>query len=206
MPTLTEPATQTPTTAGRIDRGDADRLTVHAWRTPIDHIGHDHRSPYAERFWLPIIGPTCLFLLRCLAYGYDDNPDTLILSRGALGQQLGLNRDNGGTGKHSPLSRAFQRLEMFRLATQAAPNVVSVRVAMPWLDAGQVTHLADAHRAEHAAWVIAFDTNHPEHTALRGNAAHVAVMRRKNASPELIVASLKAWNVDPATITDLLAS
>ncbi len=203
MPTLTEPAMQAPT---MINRGDADRLTVHAWHTPIDHIGHDHRSPYAERFWLPIIGPTCLFLLRCLAYGYDTNPDTLILSRSALGVQLGLNRDNGGTGKHSPLSRAFQRLETFRLATQLAPNVVSVRAAMPWLDAGQVTHLADAHRDEHAAWVTAFNTNHPDHAELRGNAAQVAVMRRKNATPELIVASLTAWNVDPATITDLLAS
>ena len=73
-------------------------------------------------------------------------------------------------------------------------SVYGVLSASPW------------RAAEHAAWVTAFDTNHPEQAELRGNAAQVAVMRRKNSNPELIVASLTAWNVDPATITDLLAS
>jgi hypothetical protein len=41
------------------------RLTVTAWSDPVlDHLGHDPRSRYAERFWLPIVGPSCLLLGR----------------------------------------------------------------------------------------------------------------------------------------------
>ena len=195
MHTLTTPA---PT-----DVRVSDTLTVTAWRTPIDHIGHDHRSPYAERFVLPIIGPTCLWLLRCLAYGFDTNPDTLTVSRGSLGRQLGLNRDNAGIGRHSPLSRAFDRLTHFGYATQPAPDVLNVRVACPWLDAGQVARLPDAHRAEHGAWIDAFNTANPDDAELRDHAAHVATMRRRGATPELIDAALHAWHATPAVIDAL---
>lgn len=36
----------------------ADRLRIVAWSDPlVDQLGHDPRSTYAERFWLPVLGP-----------------------------------------------------------------------------------------------------------------------------------------------------
>lgn len=37
----------------------ADQLHITAWHDPVvDALGHDPRSPYVERFWLPLLGPS----------------------------------------------------------------------------------------------------------------------------------------------------
>ena len=56
-------------------------LTIQPWPDPIlDTVGHDPRSLYAERFWLPTLGPTTLLLLRHLAAKFDSSP------RGEIGR------------------------------------------------------------------------------------------------------------------------
>ena len=36
-----------------------DRLRIVRWADPVvDVVGHDLRSTYVERFWLPVLGPT----------------------------------------------------------------------------------------------------------------------------------------------------
>ena len=53
-----------------------DRLTVEAWPDPvIDELGHDPRSAYVERFWLGVLGPSTVWLLRRLADQFDRQPD-----------------------------------------------------------------------------------------------------------------------------------
>jgi len=40
-----------------------DHLHVTRWDDPlIDALGHDVRSPYVERFWLPLLGPSTMRL------------------------------------------------------------------------------------------------------------------------------------------------
>ena len=42
-----------------------DQLHVTAWTDPvIDELGHDPRSQYTEWFWLAVIGPSSVWLLR----------------------------------------------------------------------------------------------------------------------------------------------
>ena len=51
-------------------------LAIRPWPDPvIDTLGHDPRSLYVERFWLPTLGPTSLLLLRRIAAGLDEHPD-----------------------------------------------------------------------------------------------------------------------------------
>lgn len=47
MPLTTDPVFPIPT------------IAVEAWSDPvIDQLGHDPRSAYVERFWLPVLGPS----------------------------------------------------------------------------------------------------------------------------------------------------
>ena len=48
-------------------------LTVQPWPDPvIDAVGHEVRSPYVERFWLGLLGPSSTWLLRRLVAGLDE--------------------------------------------------------------------------------------------------------------------------------------
>ena len=47
-------------------------ISITPWADPIiDTLGHDPRSEYVERFWLPTLGPTTLLLLRRIATHFD---------------------------------------------------------------------------------------------------------------------------------------
>ena len=42
-------------------------LTIESWQDPvIDELGHDPRSAYVEKFWLPVLGPSTIWFLRRL--------------------------------------------------------------------------------------------------------------------------------------------
>ena len=45
-------------------------VAVEAWPDPVvDELGHDPRSTYVERFWLPVLGPSTVWFLRRVADG-----------------------------------------------------------------------------------------------------------------------------------------
>ena len=47
-----------------------ETIRILPWHDPvIDTLGHDPRAPYPEKFWLPTLGPSALFLIRYLADG-----------------------------------------------------------------------------------------------------------------------------------------
>jgi len=54
----------------------------------IDTLGHDPRSPYPERFWLPTLGPTALALLRLIAYRFDRAEHGFVLDLAVSMEQL----------------------------------------------------------------------------------------------------------------------
>src|SRR4051794_26631584 len=50
-------------------------LDIRPWADPvIDAVGHDPRSHYVEEFWLSILGPSTVWLLRRMAAGLEANP------------------------------------------------------------------------------------------------------------------------------------
>ena len=47
---------------------DSETLTIRPWPDEvIDRLGFDPRSPYVERFWLGVLGPSTTWLMRRFA-------------------------------------------------------------------------------------------------------------------------------------------
>jgi hypothetical protein len=152
-------------------------ITLTALRTKRDDIGHDPRAPYIERFWLPILGPTAIFLARLAAYGFDTT-DTYSVDTVDLAHALGIRTP-------SRLSQAMHRLGHFELATHNE-NQWTLRAEWPWLDYGYVRNLTEPLKTEHRQWVEAFNTQHPNLAGLRAAAEHLDEHHRKNSPPHLI--------------------
>lgn len=110
--------------------------------------GYPISSTYAELFWLPILGPTAMWLLRRLdrhlAAGDESQP--AVLDETTLSLSLGL---GNRTGHRSPYRRALRRIDSFGVVRTDGGTVVVPRT-LPRLRAGQVNRLPDALRAVHA--------------------------------------------------------
>ena len=126
-------------------------LTLTPWTDPIiDTLGHDPRSEYVERFWLPTLGPTTLLLLRRLATAFDRSPDAVTLDVAELSQSLGLGVREGPS---SPLFRSVDRLIQFDLAVLMKPGHYAVRRNAPPVNRRHMHRLPLSLQREHEAWV-----------------------------------------------------
>ncbi len=129
---------------------DASSLRVEPWIDPvIDTLGHDPRSLYVERFWLPIIGPTATWLLRHLAFGLDANPTGFDLDAGEAAKALGI---GGRSGRHSPLQRSISRCVNFDLARRHGVTTVLVRRRVPPLPRRLLARLPAPVQQRHRQW------------------------------------------------------
>ncbi len=133
-----------------------ESISVQPWPDPIlDAVGHDPRSLYVETFWLPILGPTSVLLLRLLAQRFDREGDRIELPVIETSQALGI-----GTraGESSPLRRTIARLARFEIACrqegQAGP-VLAVRRAVPPLDSRHLRRLPAHLQHAHDDWAHA---------------------------------------------------
>jgi hypothetical protein len=71
-------------------------LYVTPWTDPVlDKLGHDPRSPYTERYWLPILGPSTILLLRKLATELEQHPTGYQLNTTQWAHELGLEIKGG---------------------------------------------------------------------------------------------------------------
>ncbi|MEM8922574.1 MAG: hypothetical protein AAGD35_03660 [Actinomycetota bacterium] len=137
------------TDASPTPRFPEDRLRVTALPDPVlDRLGHDPRSPYVERYWLSILGPSAVLLLRRLAAGLDADPEGFELDPQQWALELGLGTRGG---RHSPFWRTVDRTCRFGMARRNG-EVLTVRRRMPPLTARQVERLPDPLRAAHIAW------------------------------------------------------
>ncbi len=129
-------------------------LTVFPWTDPfLDRDGHDPRSPYAERFWLPTLGPSTYLLHRHLVGGFDRRPAGFALDPLEVSMGLGL----GPTSSRSaPFGKALVRLVRFRQAEVRADGALAVRTSLPPLSARQVERLPPGLQAEHARVSVTF--------------------------------------------------
>jgi hypothetical protein len=126
-------------------------LAVLPWTDPvIDRMGYDPRACYAERFWLGVLGPTALWLLRSLAARFDEAPAGFDMELTELSALLGLGR---GTGKSSPLGRTIARCQRFGLVRTVDHQVIEARRRLPSLTRRRVERLPRSAQIDHAEWL-----------------------------------------------------
>ncbi len=128
---------------------DHDPLPVTAWSDPlVELLGHDARSRYVETYWLPIAGPSSIWVARRLVDWLDTEPDGVSVDVETLARTVGVGT---ATGRQSPIVRTLARLVHFGIAnvngdsfavrTHLAPLPGRHRDRLP-------TSLARSHRAE----------------------------------------------------------
>jgi hypothetical protein len=129
-----------------------DRLDVRPWPDPVlDHLGHDPRSAYVERYWLPILGPSSTWLVRRLAGRLDEHPDGFPLDPATWAVELGLGMRGG---RHGPFWRSLDRACRFGAARRNGPMLVVRRRLAP-LTSQQVERLPPDLREQHHEWTAA---------------------------------------------------
>jgi hypothetical protein len=128
-----------------------DPLRVVPLRGDEDRYRFDVRGPYVERYWLPVLGPSCVFALRRLADALERCPNGLEVPLAPFARSVGLGT---GIGRWSPIVRTLTRLDDFGFA-HAAWDHYAVRVTAPALSRRQARLLPDflaaLHRHEDAA-------------------------------------------------------
>ncbi len=148
-----------------------DLLTIRPWPDEvIDALGHDPRSAYVERFWLGVLGPSAIWLLRRLAAGLDVSPAGFDLPLSDTAQAIGI----GGSGRSSSFARTLARVCQFDLARIELPSTVAVRRKLPPLARRHLARLPESLQEEHRAWQEA-DLRVPELEKQRRRARKLAM-------------------------------
>ena len=115
-----------------------DPLPVRAWRDErVEAIGYGPSSEYVETFWLTMLGPSCVFVLRRFGWWLELQPDGFEVPMEDLARTVGL---GAGVGRRAPIVRTLARLIEFKLALIDGPHY-AVRVALPPLTPRQVVRL-----------------------------------------------------------------
>ncbi len=127
-------------------------VRVTGWSDPVlDRLGHDPRSTYVEQFWLPIVGPSCLLLIRRLAAELERQPEGFTFDSAAWSLELGVGVKGGRNG---PFWRAIERACRFGATYRNGP-VLAVRRRLPPLTARQVDKLPRPLQEAHGEWTAA---------------------------------------------------
>jgi hypothetical protein len=135
--------------------GDArrapDQLRIVPWIDPVvDAAGHDPRSWYVETFWLGVLGPSTVWLLRLLAAGFDEAPSGFDLDLDDTARALGI---GGRRGRNAPFQRTLDRCVTFDMARPAGPATLAVRRHLPPLARRHLLRLPPTLQERHRSWV-----------------------------------------------------
>ena len=160
----------------------------------VDADGHDPRSRYAETFWLPILGPSTLWLLRHIAGRFDTEPTGFTLELDEASSALGI-RSNGG--RNNAFQRSIGRMIGFNMGRVVDDVTIEVRRVMPWLHGGQVRRLSSRRQRLHHQ---TFDQREERRREDGRRAAGVAsTLLQLGDSPDLVEQQLLTWGVEPRT-------
>ncbi len=175
-------------------------LGIEAWPDPlIDRLGHDPRSAYVERFWLGILGPSTVLLMRRLAHQLDAQPDGFTIDLIDTARSLGVGMRGG---RQSPFMRTIDRVCRFGAARWQTPERLAVRRMLPPLTRHQLTRLTPSVQAEHQMWI---DAHGPNDEAQRRHqrARHLAMsLLELGEDPESAEQQLHRWRFHPAVAHD----
>jgi hypothetical protein len=170
----------------------------------IDAVGHDPRSPYVERFWLGVLGPTATWLLRRLAAGLEAEPAGFQLDLAGTATELGI---GGKVGQHSPFIRSIQRCCRFGATELVEETTLRVRRKLPPLTRAQVERLPEHLRSAHAQWLSeAGPGSGVGVEQLRRRARHLALsLLELGEDGEATERQLHRWRIHPAMAHDATA-
>jgi hypothetical protein len=173
----------------------SDSLTIRPWADEVvDALGFDPRSPYVERFWLGILGPSTTWLLRRTAAGFDASPDGFELPLAETARALGLG-DRGG--RHSPFLRSVNRTIQFGMAMVTGPSELCVRRRIPPLARRQLDRLSPDLQAAHQRWQDA-QLSHPAENQRRRSRQLALSLVEMGEDAEATERQLLRWRYNPA--------
>jgi hypothetical protein len=179
-----------------------DALRVEAWDDPIvERLGHDPRSAYVETFWLSILGPSTVWLLRRLVSGLEAEPAGFDLDLVACAASLGL---GNRAGKHGPFARSLVRACQFGAARPAGPAGIQVRRRLAPLTRSHVARLPEWLQAEHGRWLEAAARPAPVPSVEQADAL-AATLVRAGEGIDLVEQRLVGWGVPSVLAADAAA-
>lgn len=188
MPLTTDPVFPVPT------------LSVEPWTDPVvDELGHDPRSTYVERFWLPVLGPSTVWLLRRLADGLDEHPEGFELDLAETARALGVGMRGG---RNSPMVKTIERTCRFGAARLYGSGGLAVRRRLAPLTRAQAERLPDQLREEHAAWLTRPRGGHEVDRLRERSRALALSLLELGEEPEACERQLHRWRFHPALAHD----
>jgi hypothetical protein len=141
------------------DAPPSTSMIVRPWWDPqLATTGVDPRSTYVERYWLGVVGPSAVLLLRRFARGLEEHPEGFRISLADTARAIGL---GAGVGRQSPINRTIDRACLFNTMRRVATDEVQVRTHLPLLNARQLSRLPLAVRNSHALWLAHQDETGP---------------------------------------------
>lgn len=158
-----------------------------------DALGHDPRSMYVERFWLPVLGPSTTLLLRLLAALLDEHPLGCSIDIEETARSLGLGERSG---RHGPFLRSISRAIDFDMIRVTQARTLSVRRFMPTLSPRHLSRLPDSLRSAHQGVVVGVDAA-ADASRLRGQQLALSLLEI-GESAEDTVRQLTSWSIDAA--------
>lgn len=198
-PTATLRAAAAPTRAEMAGRPTL--LTVRPWEDPLlDQFGHDPRSPYVERFWLGVIGPSATWMLRAFAHRFDEEPEGFTLDLRDTARALGIGARGGANGA---LYRTLERVMAFGFARFREDDTLTVRRRMGPLNRRQLQRLPPALQVAHDDWLAAHPTTASSVDDMRRRARALALsLLELGEDLEATEHQLHRWRFHPAVAYD----
>jgi hypothetical protein len=181
---------------------ETESVLIRPWPDQVlDRMGYDPRSPYVERFWLGIIGPSVTWLVRRIAAGFDASPEGFDMPFGETARALGLG-DPGG--RNSAFFRTVNRMVQFELARVAGPSELEVMRRLPPLTRRQATRLSPALQEAHERWLAATRDVPPSEAARRRSRQLALSLLELGEDPDEVERQLLRWRYHPAMARESL--
>ncbi len=124
------------------------QLQIQRWCDPIVTNTVPANGFYTERYYAPIVGPTCLLLLRALASRLETDRDGFVVDTAELAARIGC---SSKAGSNSQFWKALRRGVRFGLLRQVDERVL-VRTEISPLTSRMVQRLPLTLRREHRVW------------------------------------------------------
>lgn len=116
-----------------------EELSFHRWPDVlVDRLGYDAESDYVEYFWLPILGPSSIWLFRRVSQMLKAAPSGVQVKTLPFGRSLGLGGNSGGK---SLIAKTLARCVYFEVARPTGPNSFSFKQKLAPLSSRQLDRL-----------------------------------------------------------------
>lgn len=181
---------------------ETEAVTIRPWGDEVlERIGFDPRSPYVERFWLGVIGPSVTWLMRRIASGFDAAPGGFEMPLAETARALGLG-DPGG--RNSAFFRTLNRMVQFDLARASGPAELQVMRRLPPLNRRQAARLSPALQEAHERWLTSAAEVPPSEAARRRSRQLALSLLELGEDPDEVERQLIRWRYHPAMARESL--